>query len=230
MFSMESFGAKYATDTTEVVIENRPFRILTPSSLESFVDPDDLFHHFPLWCKLWEASRILAAFLSHKPVEPRKQLIEIGAGLGLVSIAAAAAGHDITLTDYNLHALEFARANAHINGLPQLAVQRLDWNRPDLDRKFDLLVGSEVIYKKQDFEPLIRLFQHALQPHGEIILASEARGIMTEFLHHIEPDYHFKFKETALQAQGRKTRVILIKLSHRLASPTVNREPADNSI
>jgi protein N-lysine methyltransferase METTL21A len=230
MFSMESFGARYDTDTTAVVIGHRPFHILRPASLEPFVGPDDLFHHFPLWCKLWDASRMLAAFLARKPVDPAKRLIEIGAGLGLVSIAAAAAGHDIMLTEYNLDALEFARANAHINGLPQLVVQSLDWNRPDLDRKFDLLVGSEVVYKKQDFEPLIRLFQYALQPDGEIILASEARRIVADFLHHIEPDYHVKFKETVLQAQGRETRVILIKLSPRLASPTVNREPADNSM
>jgi 2-polyprenyl-3-methyl-5-hydroxy-6-metoxy-1,4-benzoquinol methylase len=230
MFSIESFRTKYDTDSTEVVIDHRSFHILSPSSLEPFVDPNDPSHHFPLWCKLWEASRMLAAFLAHKPVDPQKRLIEIGAGLGLVSIAAAAAGHDITLTEYNLHALQFAQANAYINGLPQLAVQRLDWNRPELDRKFDLLVGSEVVYKKQDFEPLIRLFQYALLPQGEIILASEARRIVSDFLHHIEPDYHLKFKETVLQTQGRETRVMLIKLSARLTSPTVNREPADNSM
>jgi len=219
MFSMESFGAKYDTDTTEVVIDHQPFRILSPASLEPFVDADDVFHHFPLWCKLWEASKMLAAFLAHKPVRPERRLIEIGAGLGLVSIAAAAAGHDITLTEYDLDALEFARANAHINGLRQLAVQRLDWNRPELDRKFDLLVGSEVIYKKQDFEPLLRLFQYALQPDGEIILASEARGIVADFLHHIESDYHVRFKETVSQGPDGEVRVILIKLSPRLTSP-----------
>jgi hypothetical protein len=77
---------------------------------------------------------------------------------------------------------------------------------------------------------LIRLFQYALLPQGEIILASEARRIVSDFLHHIEPDYHLKFKETVLQTQGRETRVMLIKLSARLTSPTVNREPADNSM
>ena len=218
MFSMASFGAKYDTDSTELVINDQSFRILTPASLEPFVDPDDVFLQFPLWCKLWEASRVLAVFLAHKPVKPGRRLIEIGAGLGLVSIAAAAAGHDITLTEYNPDALEFARANAHLNGLPNLAVQHLDWNRPELDGKFDLLVGSEVVYREQDFEPLIRLFRCLLQPEGEVVLASEARRIVANFLHRIEPDYHIKFKETVAQAQGREIRVMLIKLSPRLAS------------
>jgi 2-polyprenyl-3-methyl-5-hydroxy-6-metoxy-1,4-benzoquinol methylase len=230
MFSMESFRTNYETDSTEVVIDHRIFHILSPSSPEPFVDPGDPLHHFPLWCKLWDASKILAAFLLHKPVDPQKRMIEIGAGLGLVSIAAATAGHDTTLTEYNLHALEFARANAYTNGLSQLAIQRLDWNQPDLDRKYDLLVGSEVVYKKQDFEPLVRLFQSALLPQGEIILASEARGIVADFLHHIEPVYHLKFKATVFQTHGRETQVILIKLSRRFASPTVNREQADNTM
>ncbi len=219
MFSMDSFDAKYDSDTTEVVINDRQFRILSPASLEPFVAANDLFHHFPLWCKIWDASRVLAGFLGQTPVKPGKRLLEIGAGLGLVSIVAAAAGHNIMLTEYNLDALEFARANATINGLPALVMQRLDWNRPEVAGKFDTIVGSEVVYKKEDFEPLIRFFKHVLQPGGEIILASEARPIIADFLRRIEPDYHVRFKESAFRARDREIRVILIKLSPRPAPP-----------
>ena len=115
MFSIEDFYKEYETETTEVVINNKKFSLLLPRYLYPFINPIDLFHDFPLWAKIWKASWVLSGYLAGMPVDDDKRILEIGGGIGLVSIVAAAFGHQITMTEYNPDALNFARANAHRN-------------------------------------------------------------------------------------------------------------------
>ena len=115
MSSLESFDRKYETDTKDVVIRGRKFNFLVPRSLDRFVDPQDIFHDFPLWSKLWETSIVLADYLAGCTADPHKSLLEIGCGLGLVGVVASSFGHNVTMTEYNPDALNFARANAEIN-------------------------------------------------------------------------------------------------------------------
>jgi len=110
MFSLESFHQKYETDTTEVVVNGRKFQILLPKYLSSFINTYDIFYEFPLWAKIWQASWVLAGYLAEMPVETQKQFLEIGAGVGLVSIVATSFGHRITMTEYNPDAIQFANA------------------------------------------------------------------------------------------------------------------------
>ena len=55
MFSIDAFHRQYQTEVRESVISELPFRFLVPQSLDQFLDPEDLFHQFPLWTKIWEA-------------------------------------------------------------------------------------------------------------------------------------------------------------------------------
>jgi len=94
---------------------------------------------------------VLADHLASLTPNGGKNLLEIGCGLGLVGIVAAAFGHKVTMTEQNSDALNFARANALTNlspSSPPIDIRRLDWNHPDLDDMFDLIVGSEVVYSQ----------------------------------------------------------------------------------
>jgi release factor glutamine methyltransferase len=53
------------------------------------------------------------------------RFLDVGTGSGLVAIAAARAGHDVTATDRSPEALRLARANARLNGV-RLALVRAD--------------------------------------------------------------------------------------------------------
>ena len=108
MFSLDSFYKQYETEVAEINVAGRMFRILLPKYLHVFINPQDALENFPLWPKLWKASWILAGYLAEKPVEKNKAFLEIGAGLGLVSIVAWCFGHRITMTENNLDALQFA--------------------------------------------------------------------------------------------------------------------------
>jgi methylase of polypeptide subunit release factors len=59
--------------------------------------------------------RILSGHLADLSPVVNKRLLEIGGGVGLVSIVAATFGHKITMTEWDPDALNFARANAFSN-------------------------------------------------------------------------------------------------------------------
>ena len=215
MFSLQSFYESYETDTAEIAVGGRKFSILQPRSLDPFINPRDGLHNFPLWAKLWKASWVLAGYLAEKPVEKDRHILEIGAGLGLVSIVAATCGHRITLTEYNPDALQFARANAHLNHCPRLPIVQLDWNRPQEVGKVDCIVASEVVYKEEDFRSLLRLFTACLKPGGEIILTSEMRKTSGDFYRFLQPIFNITVLKKILRSEDEQTLVIVFRLSYK---------------
>ncbi|MEW6663886.1 MAG: methyltransferase [Thermodesulfobacteriota bacterium] len=207
-----SFHKTYETDVSEVRVRGRAFRLFRPRYIEPFIDEGDPLRDFPLWSKIWEASLVLADFLAGMPPESGRRFLEIGGGSGLVSIVAASFGHDITLTEHNPHALEFARANARANGCPELKVLELDWNRPSKERTFDFIVGSEVVYHERDFEPLERLFDALLNQEGEIILAEGIRKTSMDFFARMQQSFQVKGHRKVLRSGGKEVPVILCRM------------------
>ncbi|MCF8146579.1 MAG: methyltransferase [Deltaproteobacteria bacterium] len=219
MFSLESFHRQYETDTADLMIRDRRFRFFVPKSLDGFVDQGDVFKDFPLWAKIWEASIVLADHLAAMPVDPERRFLEIGCGVGVVGIVAAAFGHRITITEYNSDALDFARANVHANlsgeDAAAIEVARLDWTRPQLDGRFDFVVGSEVIYKETDFQAILKLFETCLRPSGEIILAEGVRKTSLEFFRQVSHRFHITARKRTLRSKGKEVRVILAEMRFR---------------
>ncbi|MCP4683087.1 MAG: methyltransferase domain-containing protein [Desulfobacterales bacterium] len=215
MFSLESFYKEYETDTRELKIRERNFNFLVPKSLDKFVDPDDVFHDFPLWSKIWEASMILADHLAGIAVAPEKHYLEIGSGLGLVGIVASSFGHQVTMTEYNADAINFARANAQLNLAPEdsnLNIMKVDWNRPQLDGLFDCIIGSEVIYNEKDYQSILKLFKTCLKPGGEIILVEGVRKTSMDFFKQMGRFFDIKAQKKVLRSSEKEKRVILAQM------------------
>jgi predicted nicotinamide N-methyase len=215
MFSIEAFYQEYETEASEAVINGKKFNILLPRNLDGFINPMDVLDDFPLWAKIWKASWVLSGYLADMPVAPNKRLLEIGAGVGLVSIVAASFGHRITMTEYNPDALNFAHANAHLNNCPGLPIRKLDWHRPRLSGKFDLIVASEITYRQADFSSLIRLFRSHLQPRGQIILASEMRKTGKDLFNSLKADFDIKIEKKILRSETAATQIVLFKMRFR---------------
>jgi len=221
MFSLESFHQKYETDTSDLTIKDRDFRFFVPKSLNEFIDPGDLFHDFPLWSKIWEASIILSDYLAGMPVDSKKCFLEIGCGMGVVGVVASAFGHRVTMTEYNPDALNFARANARAN-LPAddagLEITELDWSKPRLGGLFDYIIGSEVIYKEKDYQPILKLLKTYLRPSGEIILAEGVRKTSIEFFRQMSELFDITAQKKILRSKGEEVRVILAKMKFKISS------------
>jgi predicted nicotinamide N-methyase len=215
MFSLDIFRKKYECDSTEVKIRDRQFSFFVPKALEPFLDQQDVFHHFPLWAKIWEASVVLADHLASLEPRPGRDLLEIGCGLGLVGIVAATFGHRVTMTEQDPDALNFARANALTNlspSNPPIEIRRLDWNQPALDRTFDLVVGSEVVYSERDYDPLFHLFKTLLRPGGQIILAEGFRESSFNFFKEMSRSFEIQAQKKKIRTPDKEIQIILCSM------------------
>ena len=212
MFNLDKFYSEYQTDPQHITINGKAFQFLVPQSIDRFINPDDPMQNFPLWAKIWPAGTILAGYMDHLPIQPKRRILEIGAGIGLVGVVAAAAGHNITITDINPHALAFARANAAINGCRDVPVRLLDWFELQLTGRYDMIVGSEVIYKEEDIDHLIGLFKHYLKPDGTIILVEEMRKTLSAFFKQTEPVYTLKIHKMRLRSDQESIQILRIEM------------------
>ena len=210
---MDEFHSRYQVRETDFAIPGQKMTIYLPQSIEPFINPDDLLDRFPLWPKIWEASAILALKMAALPPDPNKKILEIGAGLGVAGLCAARMGHKITITEYNPDALNFIWANAEVNRIREPDIRKLDWNKPDIQERFDLIIGSEVVFKKEDIPGLLMLFQHFLKPGGTIILAEGMRKTSFLFIKEMEKHYKIIMKRQNVQSDSGKIPVILYEMT-----------------
>jgi len=203
------------TEEKSLKIRGRRFTLLTPKSIEEYIDPENPLQDFPLWAKAWEASWVLADFLAGLPAEPEKRFLEIGCGLGLVGVVATSFGHKVVMTEHNPDALPFARANVELNHCLGVEVIDLDWNSPSLYGRFDYIVGSEVVYHEKDFEPLKNLFERLLKPEGEVILCEGIRKTSLGFFKEMQHHFDLKAQQKSIRSPEKTVLVILCRMKRR---------------
>jgi 2-polyprenyl-3-methyl-5-hydroxy-6-metoxy-1,4-benzoquinol methylase len=113
--------------------------------------------------------------LPHHRVSGRR-LLELGCGLGFVSLAAIRAGFDVTASDYYEEALAFTEVNARHNDLPPPATRLVDWRRfPEDLGRFDLVVASDVLFEKPNIPLVAAAFSRTLAPGGRGLLTDPGR-------------------------------------------------------
>jgi predicted nicotinamide N-methyase len=150
--------------------------LLRPVSPDALLDEEAFARDefLPYWAELWPAATALAAAL---PEVAGLRVVELGCGLGLPSLVAAARGADVTASDWADDAVELLRENAARNGLTLQAEVR-DWRNPWPER-FDLALAADVLYERRNVEPLLERLRE-LAPVAYIGLAG--RPYEGEFL------------------------------------------------
>lgn len=203
------------TEEKTVGIRGRKFTLLAPKFLEEYIDSENPLQDFPLWAKAWEASWVLADFLAGLPANPEKRFLEIGCGLGLVGVVAASFGHKVIMTEHNPDAIGFARANADLNHCSHMEIVDLDWTSPSLYGRFDYIVGSEVVYHKNDFEPLKNLFERLLKSDGEVVLCEGIRRTSLDFFKEMQNHFDFKAQQKSIRSAEKTVLVILCRMKRK---------------
>ena len=129
---------------------------------------------------IWPASLVLCDFLKRNSELVRgKRVLELGSGTGIAGLYAAKLGAEhVTLTDF-------------IDWKPR-------WFRwgTNLCEKWDVIIGSDIIYPAIDLLALVKAIQSHLKHGGRCILAHHERGNFS---------FPFKFKELESHERNSKT-------------------------
>src|SRR5438874_2341639 len=138
-----------------IALDGREVRILRPREADQFIDEEafDTDEYMPYWTELWPSALALARIVAGRSLRGARTL-ELGCGLGLVSIAAALAGGRVLATDWAPDALEVTARNAGYNSVT-IETERCDWAHPDpiVGRApWDLVLASDVLYEERYLE------------------------------------------------------------------------------
>jgi predicted nicotinamide N-methyase len=169
-----------ATQLVEQAIEVGDVRLalLRPRDPEALLDEEafgrDEF--LPYWAELWPAALALARALPARLDGVR--VVELGCGLGIPSLVAAARGARVTATDWAPEAIDLLRENAARNGLDVRAEAR-DWRDPPPAGRFDLALAADVLYEHRNVDPVLAALAR-LAP--EALLAEPGRPYWGAFL------------------------------------------------
>lgn len=163
--------------------DGRDLLLARPRDAEALLDEEAFSagdEYLPYWAELWPSATVLARVVARRRLEGRR-VLELGCGLGLPGLAAAAGGAQATLTDWSADAVAAARGNAERNGL---AVEALvcDWRaaEPLVARApWDLVLLADVLYEPRNVEPLLTLLPRL---GGEVLLADPGRTTAAPFL------------------------------------------------
>ena len=121
---------------------------------------------WPLFGMLWPSGAELAALLALRPVRAGERILEIGCGLGLASLVGHRRGADITASDCHPLAAAFLQENLRLNHLLPMKYRHGQWDAAQPQRAlpggpgaaavlavvghFDLIIGSDVLYERDD--------------------------------------------------------------------------------
>lgn len=136
---------------------------------------------WPTFGVVWGSSYVLAAMMVSTEIEG-KRILEVGCGIGLASIVLNSRGADITATDRHPTAQGFLDHNAHLNGDPNIAFELSDWgNSKDTLGHFDLIIASDLLYDREQAEPLSRFIDEHANANSDVVLVDPGRGQAGEF-------------------------------------------------
>ena len=168
---------RFVTINDDVRVCNRSVNLLRPRSSEDLISEADFERdeRLPYWAELWPSSTVLAHFILAAHLQPAR-MIELGCGVGLVSIAAALAGHQVLATDYYEDALLFTRANAFHNLGHEIETRTIDWRSiPSELPCFDLVLASDVLYESRYADLVANTIDRVLSPDGLAYVADPGR-------------------------------------------------------
>ena len=161
----------------------------------------------PMWAKIWPAATLLSYSVRQLPCTGEQSLLEIGAGMGIPGLFAAAMGFQTVISDINEDALLFARINILKNGLADRArIQRIDFSTAPTEQKFDVLLGSEVLYIPGAAKPLVHFVKNSMKPEGMALLARDYKRHENTFLTEAAPIFDIASKTIGCKEDNSKTK------------------------
>lgn len=198
------FSFPYQTETRALEVGGVRLEIECLKSLDETIDAffveyqktgrEELFEELcPYFGTPWAAGLALADFAGEEAARWRappaggaapsagSRALEIGCGLALPSLVLARAGISMECVDQHPDAAVFLARNAERNGIPLPRFSCRSWQSLEGER-FELILGSDILYDRRQPETLLGFLDARLAPGGEAWLADPGRPYLDEFL------------------------------------------------
>jgi predicted nicotinamide N-methyase len=182
----------------QVELAGRELTLLRPPSADELIDEeafaDDEF--LPYWAELWPSGAALARAVEALDLRGVR-VLELGAGLGLPSLAAALGGAEVLATDWADDAVELLRTNAQHNRVA-LRVECVRWDAPEpllREAPWPLVLGADLLYERRNVEQLLELLPRL---GGDVLLAEPGRPFARGFFERAAEHWQIKTLEDRL--------------------------------
>jgi predicted nicotinamide N-methyase len=179
----QSLRRRFELAQSEFVVAGRDYRLLRPRNVDDIISEEDftLDERIPYWADVWPSARILAEHIAAMD-GAGKRLLELGCGIGLPTLVAAAAGFEVLATDYYAEALEFTEANAQRNGVAEIDTRLVDWRRlPDDLGRFEVILAADVLYEQPQAALVAGVIAQCLTADGVALVSDPGRRTAEAF-------------------------------------------------
>lgn len=149
---------------------------------------------WPLFGLLWPSGAQLAARMAARIVSPTERVLEMGCGLALASLVAHRRGADVTASDCHPLAEQFLNANLLLNDLLPMKYRHGPWDDTiplqaregsaplhNVSGEYDLLIGSDVLYERDESGVLSAFVARHAAPHAEVWIIDPNRSNRSAF-------------------------------------------------
>ena len=157
----------------------------------------------PYWASAWPSGTALAEAVAAAGDLEGKRVLELGCGIGMPSVVAARAGAQVLATDAAPEAVAYAAYNLALNGLDGEVAAR-GWE--DIDGRFDLVLGADVLYLQANADALTRRLPHLVGPGGEAWIADPGRAACKAFLASVRRRWRLDTTGTAVKVHRLRRR------------------------
>jgi len=142
---------------------------------------------WPLFGLVWPSSVHMAQRLLSRPVQPEERILEIGCGLALPTLVGRRQGARITASDRHPLTRTFLEINAGLNEISTIKYRYGQWGeQPDacmsdtgaepLSARYDLILGSDLLYDRDAPAALADFIANHAQPEAEAWIIDPDRG------------------------------------------------------
>jgi predicted nicotinamide N-methyase len=175
--------------TTEVISGiGVELKLYLLQNLQQYFDPEGTAaaqgfseETWSLFGVVWPSARVLAKHLASYPITGQR-ILEVGCGLALGSLVLHQRGANVTASDCHPLVPQFLNTNLALNGLKPMPYCAARWEEPNESLgRFELIVGSDVLYERGQAGVLSRFLDRHLEAHGQVILVDPNRSQRSAF-------------------------------------------------
>lgn len=187
--TIADLAARFPLETVDVPIGDQVWRVTCVVDQDALLDGVNEVEHVPYGFLLWESAVVLAQQLVTGGAALRgKQVLELGAGVGLAGLVAQSLGATVWQTDHRADLLVLAAHNAKQNHLHAPQQFLADWRSWQHTAQYDLILGADILYERAMHRQLAPIFRHNLAPGGQLLLTDPSRPQALELIGQLEKE------------------------------------------